>query len=78
MPSCSCRSAPMHVVCVLLKRQLICAVSCSGSRRQALEAERRQLPVWGAREALLAEVRANRALIVVGETGSGKTTQVNL
>lgn len=32
--------------------------------------------MWAAREALLAEVRANRALIVVGETGSGKTTQI--
>lgn len=46
------------------------------SRRQALEEERRNLPVWAAREALLAEVRANRALIVIGETGSGKTTQI--
>ena len=48
----------------------------SSPRREALEAERRQLPVWTARDALLAEVRAARALIVVGETGSGKTTQI--
>ena len=32
--------------------------------------------MWGARDALLAEVRANRALVVIGETGSGKTTQI--
>lgn len=48
----------------------------SKCRRQALEAERKELPVWAARDALLSEVRANRALIVVGETGSGKTTQI--
>lgn len=32
--------------------------------------------MWAARDALLAEVRVNRTLIVVGETGSGKTTQI--
>lgn len=48
-----------------------CGPSCKlyHRRRQALDAERRQLPVWAAREALLAEVRVNRALVVVGETG---------
>jgi energy-coupling factor transporter ATP-binding protein EcfA2 len=32
--------------------------------------------VWCAQEALVAEVKANPILVVVGETGSGKTTQV--
>lgn len=45
-------------------------------RRRHLEAERQRLPVWAVRSALLDQVRANRALILVGETGSGKTTQI--
>jgi HrpA-like RNA helicase len=32
--------------------------------------------MWGARDALIAEARAHHTLIVVGETGSGKTTQI--
>jgi predicted NACHT family NTPase len=45
-------------------------------RRQKLLPERQGLPVWAAKEQLVREVAANRTLIVVGETGSGKTTQV--
>lgn len=32
--------------------------------------------MWSARDKLLAAVRENRTLVVVGETGSGKTTQI--
>lgn len=46
------------------------------SRRQKLEVERRELPAWSARDKLLALVKAHKTLIVVGETGSGKTTQI--
>ena len=45
-------------------------------RRARILDERRALPVWAARDRLLAEVRANKVLVVVGETGSGKTTQI--
>lgn len=45
-------------------------------RRRLLEAQRQRLPVWAVRSALLEQVRSNRALILVGETGSGKTTQI--
>ncbi len=37
---------------------------------------RRQLPVFAYRDEFLAAVRDNKVLIVVGETGSGKTTQI--
>ena len=46
------------------------------ARRQALLKERSLLPIWSAREPLLQLIRENRALVVVGETGSGKTTQI--
>jgi hypothetical protein len=46
------------------------------NRRRRIADERRALPVWAARVALLSEVKANKVLIVVGETGSGKTTQI--
>ena len=45
-------------------------------RRRRLDKERQQLPVWSARERLVELVRENQVLIVIGETGSGKTTQV--
>jgi HrpA-like RNA helicase len=68
-------------------RCFTCPPSCAGVHartntharthsRQRLLAERQALPVWGARAALLSEVRSHPTLIVVGETGSGKTTQI--
>jgi len=41
-----------------------------------LLATRRKLPIWSARRALLREVAAAETLILTGETGSGKSTQV--
>ncbi|KAL4442503.1 hypothetical protein ABPG77_005087 [Micractinium sp. CCAP 211/92] len=46
------------------------------SKRRRLDAERRRLPAWSAREKLVELVRENQVLIVIGETGSGKTTQI--
>lgn len=46
------------------------------AKRQRLDAERRRLPAWSAREKLVELVRENQVLIVIGETGSGKTTQI--
>jgi len=45
-------------------------------RRQRLQHEREQLPVHIVRERLLAELRKAQTAVLVGETGSGKTTQV--
>ena len=45
-------------------------------RRVRLTAVREQLPVWTARKALLQHIQDNDCLVVVGETGSGKTTQI--
>ncbi len=48
----------------------------AGAGRAALQAARKALPIWAAREQLVAELRACRTLVLVGETGSGKTTQL--
>lgn len=50
-----------------------CADAC---RRQRILEERRQLPAWSARDKLLELVQQHPTLVVVGETGSGKTTQI--
>jgi pre-mRNA-splicing factor ATP-dependent RNA helicase DHX15/PRP43 len=38
--------------------------------------KRKQLPVWEQKEEFLDLVRKNQVIVLVGETGSGKTTQV--
>lgn len=42
----------------------------------SMQETRAQLPIFGYRESLLEAVRDYQILIIVGETGSGKTTQV--
>lgn len=39
--------------------------------------KRKTLPVWHQKEEFLQVLKANQTLILVGETGSGKTTQVS-
>ncbi|KAK4484045.1 hypothetical protein RD792_011260 [Penstemon davidsonii] len=46
------------------------------ARRQEIEKHRKALPIAAAEKRLLEEVRNNDILIIVGETGSGKTTQL--
>ncbi|KDD73479.1 hypothetical protein H632_c2133p0, partial [Helicosporidium sp. ATCC 50920] len=46
------------------------------ARTRTLGEQRRSLPVYGVREELLDAVRENQIVVVVGETGSGKTTQM--
>jgi HrpA-like RNA helicase len=38
--------------------------------------DRNSLPIWACRDEIVETVRRNRTVIVVGETGSGKTTQL--
>lgn len=46
------------------------------SRKQKIEQQRRNLPIAAVERRLVEEVRNNETLIIVGETGSGKTTQL--
>ena len=45
-------------------------------RSEDLQLKRRQLPIFPAKAALIKEIKLNINCIVVGETGSGKTTQI--
>lgn len=46
------------------------------SRGKSLREQRQYLPAFACREDLMRIIRENQVVIVVGETGSGKTTQV--
>ncbi|KAA6365880.1 MAG: putative pre-mRNA-splicing factor ATP-dependent RNA helicase PRP22 [Streblomastix strix] len=45
-------------------------------RSQSLQQQRHALPIWRCRELIKKEVQSNQFLVLVGETGSGKTTQI--
>ncbi|XP_005178244.1 pre-mRNA-splicing factor ATP-dependent RNA helicase PRP16 [Musca domestica] len=52
------------------------AGSSDFSRKKSIFEQRRFLPVFAARQELLNIIRENSVIIIVGETGSGKTTQL--
>ena len=45
---------------------------------EQLQEDRKKLPMYAYREQLLAAVAEHQVIIIVGETGSGKTTQVQM
>ncbi|KDR82400.1 hypothetical protein GALMADRAFT_237688 [Galerina marginata CBS 339.88] len=47
-----------------------------GNKAKAIQEHRKQLPIAKGRVALIDEIRKNDVTILLGETGSGKTTQV--
>ncbi|CCG84012.1 protein of unknown function [Taphrina deformans PYCC 5710] len=52
------------------------AGSSSFSRTKSLAQQREYLPAFAVREQLLSVIRDNQVIICIGETGSGKTTQL--
>ncbi|TXT12825.1 hypothetical protein VHUM_01226 [Vanrija humicola] len=46
------------------------------SRSRTLKEQREYLPAFAVREQLMATIRDNQVIVVIGETGSGKTTQL--
>jgi pre-mRNA-splicing factor ATP-dependent RNA helicase DHX38/PRP16 len=46
------------------------------SKTKTLKEQREYLPVYSVRDKLLTAIRDNKIVIIVGETGSGKTTQL--
>lgn len=43
---------------------------------QSIQEQRESLPIWQYRQAIVDAVEQNQVLVVIGETGSGKTTQM--
>lgn len=52
------------------------AAAVQAQQKESIQAVRRSLPVFPFREELLAAVAHHQVLIIEGETGSGKTTQI--
>ncbi|KXS11356.1 P-loop containing nucleoside triphosphate hydrolase protein [Gonapodya prolifera JEL478] len=52
------------------------AANGAHGRLTKLLEHRKQLPIWSAKNALISAVESNDAVILIGETGSGKTTQL--
>jgi pre-mRNA-splicing factor ATP-dependent RNA helicase DHX16 len=52
------------------------AASEALSRHEKILEQRRGLPIYLYRDELLAAIEANQVLVICGETGSGKTTQI--
>ena len=48
------------------------------AKTKTIAEQRKFLPVFDSRDELLHIIRENQVVVVVGETGSGKTTQVRL
>ena len=46
------------------------------AKTKSIQQQREYLPVFGVRSQLLDVVRENQVTVIVGETGSGKTTQL--
>ncbi|KAG8927600.1 putative ATP-dependent RNA helicase dhr2 [Tulasnella sp. 418] len=46
------------------------------SKSQSLLEQRRGLPIWSAKNSLIREIGENEVVVILGETGSGKTTQI--
>lgn len=45
-------------------------------KKRSIQEVRRSLPIFPYRDALLAAIQEHQILVIEGETGSGKTTQI--
>ncbi|VDM69070.1 unnamed protein product [Strongylus vulgaris] len=59
-----------------LEKQQAEEITAAQKRKMTLEETRRSLPVYAFREQFIEAVKEHQVLIIEGETGSGKTTQL--
>lgn len=52
------------------------ALSQAELKKQSMQEVRRSLPIYPYREDLLSAIEEHQILVIEGETGSGKTTQI--
>ncbi|SCU78178.1 LANO_0A02322g1_1 [Lachancea nothofagi CBS 11611] len=57
-------------------QKLINELDREQARLQTIQETRQSLPVYRFRDSLLSAIKENQVMIIVGETGSGKTTQL--
>jgi len=48
----------------------------TGAKREEIDRVRKSLPIYRAKDRLMEEIRKSETVIIIGETGSGKTTQI--
>jgi pre-mRNA-splicing factor ATP-dependent RNA helicase DHX16 len=58
------------------QRMMMQHLTAAEQKARSIEETRKSLPVYGFREDILSAVAEHQILIIVGETGSGKTTQL--
>jgi len=58
------------------QRELAQRLSAAEAKAKSIEETRKSLPIYQFRDEILQAVRDHQVLIIVGETGSGKTTQI--
>ena len=75
MPCISTPRRPLHQ-----HEACLCCMQAASefARTKTMAEQRRFLPVYDCREELLQVIRENQVVVVVGETGSGKTTQARM
>lgn len=58
------------------KRMMMQQLSAAEAKAKGIEETRKSLPIYQFRDEIIQAVREHQVLIIVGETGSGKTTQL--
>lgn len=58
------------------QRMMMQQLTAAEQKARSIEETRKSLPVYGFRDQILSAVAEHQILIIVGETGSGKTTQL--